>query len=83
MRKSSKLKLVVAIVLMASSFPHAGSANVSGNGSGYKPYLMGVVRASFSGLIAIVAGSPNSSFEEFANFTTLTLLSVSSSDNTS
>ncbi|PXW87823.1 putative secreted protein with PEP-CTERM sorting signal [Nitrosomonas sp. Nm84] len=79
MKNSLKLKLVAAAVLMASGVAHAGFANVSGDGSVGNAYDMGVIGASPSVLAATLTGSPNSFFEEYANFTIPTLSSTSGS----
>ena len=82
MKNNFKLKLVAIAVFMASNVAYAGIANTSGNGSEDNPYLMGIIGASPNVLATTVTGNPNSSFEEFANFTIPTLSSVSGSANT-
>ncbi|UJP05832.1 MAG: FxDxF family PEP-CTERM protein [Nitrosomonas sp.] len=82
-----KLKACVAALLLGSGVVHAGTAFLNGgilagNGSEANPYDMGVIGGTPSVMAVTVTGTPNSFFDEFANFTITTNGQVSGAANT-
>ena len=75
-------KLLVSAVLMMASVAHAGTSNLSGDGSVLNPYQMGTIGSSPTVLAATIVGTPSLYFEEYPNFTISGLNLPSGSANT-